>query len=140
MASAVEYKPICEKWDTFQLVSPKIKRLTLGKENIFSDKQNLMFKKFPWLKKMIPIRPQVSAREWREPEMEKEMAVHSSVLAWRIPEMGEPGGLPSMGLHRVGHDWSDLVAAEMVYIWESLQDFCFSGFLIFSKNNYLKES
>ena len=34
----------------------------------------------------------------------KEMATHSSVLAWRIPEMGEPGGLPSMGLHRVGHD------------------------------------
>ena len=37
-------------------------------------------------------------------ELEKEMATHSSVLAWRIPEMGEPGGLPSMGLHRVGHD------------------------------------
>ena len=36
---------------------------------------------------------------------------HSSVLAWRIPGMGEPGGLPSMGLHRVGHDWSDLAAA-----------------------------
>ena len=36
------------------------------------------------------------------------MATHSSVLAWRIPGMGEPGGLPSMGLHRVGHDWSDL--------------------------------
>ena len=36
--------------------------------------------------------------------LEKEMATHSSVLAWRIPEMGEPGGLPSMGLHRVGHD------------------------------------
>ena len=35
---------------------------------------------------------------------EKEMATHSSVLAWRIPGMGEPGGLPSMGLHRVGHD------------------------------------
>ena len=34
----------------------------------------------------------------------KEMATHSSVLAWRIPEMGEPGGLPSMGSHRVGHD------------------------------------
>ena len=32
------------------------------------------------------------------------MAGHSSVLAWRIPGMGEPGGLPSMGLHRVGHD------------------------------------
>ena len=38
------------------------------------------------------------------------MAPHSSVLAWRIPGMGEPGGLPSMGSHRVGHDWSDLAA------------------------------
>ena len=36
--------------------------------------------------------------------LEKEMATHSSILAWRIPGMGEPGGLPSMGLHRVGHD------------------------------------
>ena len=39
------------------------------------------------------------------------MATHSSVLAWRIPGTGEPGGLPSMGLHRVGHDQSDLAAA-----------------------------
>ena len=39
------------------------------------------------------------------------MATHSSVLAWRIPGMGEPGGLPSMGSHRVGHDWSNLTAA-----------------------------
>ena len=38
------------------------------------------------------------------------MATHSSVLAWRIPGTGEPGGLPSMGSHRVGHDWSDLAA------------------------------
>ena len=36
--------------------------------------------------------------------LEKEMATHSSVLAWRIPGTEEPGGLPSMGLHRVGHD------------------------------------
>ena len=36
--------------------------------------------------------------------LEKEMATHSSVLAWRIPGAGEPGGLPSMGSHRVGHD------------------------------------
>ena len=43
--------------------------------------------------------------------LEKEMAPHSSVLAWRIPGMGEPGGLLSMGSHRVGHDWSDLAAA-----------------------------
>ena len=39
------------------------------------------------------------------------MATHSSVLAWRIPGTGEPGGLPSMGSHRVGHDLSDLTAA-----------------------------
>ena len=43
--------------------------------------------------------------------LEKEMATHSSFLAWRIPGMGEPGGLPSMGLHRVGHYWSNLAAA-----------------------------
>ena len=42
---------------------------------------------------------------------EKAMATHSSTLAWRLPGTGEPGGLPSMGLHRVGHDWSDLAAA-----------------------------
>ena len=40
--------------------------------------------------------------------LEKEMATHSNVLAWRIPGTGKPGGLPSMGSHRVGHDWSDL--------------------------------
>ena len=43
--------------------------------------------------------------------LEKEMATHSSVLAWRIPGTGEPGGLPSLGSHRVGHNWSDLAAA-----------------------------
>ena len=43
--------------------------------------------------------------------LEKEMATHSSVLAWRIPGTGEPGGLPSMVSHRVGHDWSNLAAA-----------------------------
>ena len=43
--------------------------------------------------------------------LEKDMATHSSVLALRIPGTGEPGGLPSMGSHRVGHDWSDLAAA-----------------------------
>ena len=43
--------------------------------------------------------------------LEKEMATHSSVLAWRIPGTGEPGWLLSMGSHRVGHDWSDLAAA-----------------------------
>ena len=43
--------------------------------------------------------------------LEKEMATHSSVLAWRIPGTEEPGGLLSMGSHRVRHDWSDLAVA-----------------------------
>ena len=59
--------------------------------------------------------------------LEKEMATHSSVLAWRIPGTGEPGGLPSMGSHRVRHDWSDLAAAaaaaagwtEMLWMWNT---------------------
>ena len=46
--------------------------------------------------------------------MEKEMATDSSVLAWRIPKTGKPGGLPSLGLHRVRHDWSNLAAAAPV--------------------------
>ena len=49
-------------------------------------------------------------------ELEKEMATHSSTLAWRIPGTGEPGGLPSLGSHRVGHDWSDLVVAAAAVI------------------------
>ena len=43
--------------------------------------------------------------------LEEEMATHSSVLAWRIPGTGEPAELPSMGSHRVGHDWSDLAVS-----------------------------
>ena len=53
------------------------------------------------------------------------MATRSSVLAWRIPGMGEPGGLRSMGSHRVGHDWSDLaVVAAGVYV------FCVFSFMV----------
>ena len=43
--------------------------------------------------------------------LEKEMATHSSIFAWRSPRTGEPGGLPSMGSHRVRQEWSDLAAA-----------------------------
>ena len=52
--------------------------------------------------------------------LEKEMATNSSVLAWRIPGTGEPGGLPSMGSHRVGHDWSDLAVAAAQLVSNSL--------------------
>ena len=67
--------------------------------------------------------------------LEKEMATHSSVLAWRIPGTGEPGGLPSMGSHRVRHDWSDLAAAAAAAVpltFELLQLFfllCISVYL-----------
>ena len=47
--------------------------------------------------------------------LEKERATYSSVLAWRIPGTAEPGGLPSMGSHRVGHEWSDL-AYTLLYL------------------------
>ena len=49
---------------------------------------------------------------------EKEMANHPTILVWRSPGMGEPGGLPSMGSHRVGHDWSELAAAKPLYWWQ----------------------
>ena len=57
--------------------------------------------------------------------LEKEMATHSSVPALRISGIGEPGGLPSMGSHRVGHDWSDLaaVAAAAALLHLSLEEF-----------------
>ena len=52
--------------------------------------------------------------------LEKEMATHSSVLAWRIPGTGGPGGLPSLGSHRVRYDWSDLAAAAAAWlIWRN---------------------
>ena len=51
--------------------------------------------------------------------LEKEMATHSRALAWRIPGTGEPGGLPSVGLHRVGHHWSYLAAAAVTTLSSS---------------------
>ena len=60
------------------------------------------------------------------------MATHSSVLAWRIPATGEPGGLPSLGSHRVGHDWSDLAAAAAAF-----HCICVPHFLHSSVNGHL---
>ena len=61
--------------------------------------------------------------------LEKEMATHSNILAWRIPGMGEPGALPSMGSHRVRHDWSDAAAAACWFVSKCLEIFFF--FLIY---------
>ena len=63
--------------------------------------------------------------------LKREMATHSSVLDWRIPGMGEPVRLPSMGSHRVGHDWSDLAAEsyQSMLKWITWVSFCEVGFL-----------
>ena len=56
--------------------------------------------------------------------LEKEMATHSSVHAWRILRTGEPGGLPSMRSHRAGYDWSDLAAAASSLTYANQAKFC----------------
>ena len=66
--------------------------------------------------------------------LEKEMATHSSVLAWRIPGTGEPGRLPSIGSHRVGHDWSDLAAAAASYKLEMPNQIIKMYFIISNTN------
>ena len=71
--------------------------------------------------------------------LEKEMATHSSVLAWRIPGTGEPGGLPSKGSHRVGHDCSDLAAAAAMGTDTMILAFCMLSFkLAFSLSSFIK--
>ena len=69
------------------------------------------------------------------------MATHSSVLAWRIPGTAEPGGLPSVGSHRVGHDWSDLAAAAAsLYILNSIDKSdseCLTPPHLLSNSNFL---
>ena len=75
---------------------------------------------------------------------EKEMATHSIVLAWRIPGMGDPGRLPSMGLHRVGHNWSDLAAAAAADVFLELSYFFYDpkdvGKLISGSSAFSKSS
>ena len=64
--------------------------------------------KIPWVEEPGRLKSQTQLSDFTFTfhfhALEKEMATHSSVLAWRIPGIVEPGGLPSMGLHRVGHD------------------------------------
>ena len=65
------------------------------------------------------------------------MATHSSVLAWRIPGTGEPGGLPSLGSHRVGHDWSDLAAAAAEIVIKKIKPMHFDVMAPTHKENVL---
>ena len=65
------------------------------------------------------------------------MASHSSVLAWRIPGMAEPGGLLSMGSHRVRHNWSDLAAAAAAAAWNIFQVIKYFSDIIHSLNTFI---
>ena len=72
--------------------------------------------------------------------LEKEMATHSRVLAWRIPGTEEPGGLPSMGSHRVGHDWSNLASAAIsIYVYNLLMKQCYLGIYTFWEDSKMKQ-
>ena len=68
------------------------------------------------------------------------MATHSSVLAWRIPGTGEPGGLPSMGSHRVGHDWRDLAAAAAAGLEVVMKLCCYFKFFNWNYYRYCEQS
>ena len=92
----------------------EIKDDTNGKDTIFLLEESILWKSLYYSMQSTDSMQSLSDYEWHYTQLqvlEKEMATHSSVLAWRTPGTGEPGGLPSMGLHRVGHDWSDLAAA-----------------------------
>ena len=69
--------------------------------------------------------------------LEKEMATHCSVLAWRIPGTGEPGGLLSAGSHTVGHDRSDLAAAAAASGQKYCKSTTWKGLLLFSVSQYI---
>ena len=74
--------------------------------------------------------------------LEKEMAIHSSSLDWRIPGTAEPGGLPSMGLHKVRHDWSDLVVV-VISQWTSGPDIRYKeipGYITLVESNWQREA
>ena len=68
-------------------------------------------KRQTWLSERTKLKGCTHNSYWTNSKYLQVMATHSSVLAWRIPWTGEPGGLPSMGSHRVGHTWSNLAAA-----------------------------
>ena len=70
--------------------------------------------------------------------LEKEMATHSSVLAWRIPGTGEPDGLPSMGSHRVIYNWSDLAACNKMLIFWSYFHASFSAYIYIKTYNFIQ--
>ena len=75
----------------------------------------MKLKDAPWKKISDKARQHIKKQGHYFADMEKEIATHSSILAWRIPWTEEPGGLQSMGLQRVGHNWNDFACTQFIY-------------------------
>ena len=113
-------------------------------EKVMAPHSSTLAWKIPWTEEPGRLQSMVSLN-WRLSDftftfhfhtLEKEMATYSSVLAWRIPGTVESGGLPSMGLHRVGHDWSDLAAAAAyiyihIYVYMSIYEYIYNLHYLF---------
>ena len=104
-----------QRWSPKQMVLAAARNVP--REKAMATHSSTLAWKIPWTEELLGCNPGVAKSRTRLSNstfhfhvLEKEMASHSCVLAWRIPRTGEPGGLPSMGSHRVGHDWSDLAA------------------------------
>ena len=106
---------------THDLVKPLNLPKEVNPEKAMAPHSSTLAWKIPWMEEpgRLPVHGVAKSRRrlsdftftFHFHALEKEMATHSSVLAWRIPWTEKPGRLQSMGLHRVGHDWSDLAAA-----------------------------
>ena len=109
---------------------PKVTKLPVG--NLECEHSNPSSKpKFltPWcsvVKKTCPSIQEMQARfpGWEDP-LEKEMAIHTSILAWRIPWTEEPSGLQSIGWHRAGLNWHDLACMHILIPYENIWNICF---------------
>ena len=88
--------------------------------------------RIPWTEETgrLTVHGVTKRQTWLRDLLEKEKATHSSFLAWRIPGTEEPGGLPSLGSHRVRHNWSDLAAAYMfVCLYVYVDTHIYIGFI-----------
>ena len=107
-----------QRWSPKQMVLAAARNVP--REKAMATHSSTLAWKIPWTEELLGCNPGVAKSRTRLSNstfhfhvLEKEMASHSCVLACRIPGTGEPGGLPSMGSHRVGHDWSDLAAVNI---------------------------
>ena len=104
ITSVIIFLHCCCKTD--QCPNPYIPRLIILQSSHWKHLLSLSTTKAQRLKRLPAMKETWVPSLGREDPLEKEMATHSSILAWRIPWTEEPGGLQSMGLQRVGHDWA----------------------------------